>query len=125
MAEQTIPIDEYVVTVVVQHDDPLATSGIRGSVTLGPQCPVLRDDEPCPDKPYEATLIVLDGRGKQIATIRSGPDGNYALSLPPGSFRILPQTPPDNPFPIADAIDVVLEEGVWTVVGISYDTGIR
>ncbi len=53
-ADQTISLDEYVVTLVVRHEtDPPATSGIRGAVTLGPQCPVVREGTPCPDQPYE------------------------------------------------------------------------
>ena len=126
IAGQTIPLEEYVATIVVNREtEPAATTGIRGDVTLGPQCPVVQEGVPCPDKPYEATLFVFDGGGNQVAAVKSGPDGNYALALAPGSYRIAPQTPLDRPFPRAEEIDVILEAGMWTVVDVGYDSGIR
>jgi len=33
------------------------SSGIRGTVTIGPMCPVERADSPCPPTPYAAKKI--------------------------------------------------------------------
>ncbi len=73
----------------------------------------------------KATLLILDAAGNRVTTIEAGPDGNYARSLAPGTFRIVPETPPGSPFPRAEEIEVVLEAGIWMVVNISYDSGIR
>lgn len=102
---------------------PMGTVG--GLVTLGPLCPVVREGEPCPDQPYEATLVILNAAGDQVTSVRSGPDGRYRVALTPGTYTIVPQSPPDTSLPAAAPVEVTVVARQWVTVDISYDTGIR
>ena len=98
-------------------------SGVEGRVTIGPMCPVVRSDQPCPDQPYQATLTVRTPAGKKIAQVKSDVDGLYRLALPPGDYIMHPESPevmpnaPDQPFTVI--------AGQFTTVDIIYDSGIR
>ncbi|MFQ5382319.1 MAG: hypothetical protein ACE5EF_11980, partial [Dehalococcoidia bacterium] len=71
---------DYRATVVVEEaEDAEFSSGIFGLVTKGPMCPVAREDQPCPDEPHEAALVVLDEAGAEVARVDSTADGSYAL----------------------------------------------
>ena len=106
-----------------QQAAPLGTVG--GLVTLGPLCPVLREDEPCPDQPYQATLVVQDATGVEVARTMSGLDGRYRVVLEPGTYTIVPLSPLDNILPVASPVQVTTVARRWTTVDIAYDTGIR
>ncbi len=100
-------------------------SGIEGRVTLGPVCPVVREGVPCPDRPYEAELRILDGAGREVAIVRSDAAGSYCLALAPGAYRVVPLSPPGLPLPRAGAVDVTVVAGRFVTLDISYDSGIR
>ena len=121
----SIATADYIVEVVVDRLADEVESGIRGIVTLGPLCPVAREDQPCPDKPYEATIVIEDSTGVEVARAISGPDGRYSQALQPGTYRLVPLTPSDNILPIASPVTLVLSADEWLTVDISYDTGIR
>jgi hypothetical protein len=106
-------------------DSSDADSGVRGLVTIGPMCPVVQEDTPCPDEPYEATIVVEDGSGDEVATAQSGADGRFELALAPGSYTLVPQSPDAGTPPFADEQQVDVREGAYTEVTISYDSGIR
>ena len=100
-------------------------SGIRGTVDLGPTCEDATRASPCIE-PYSARLIFLDENDDVVGEVVSGTDGSFALALPPGIYTIQP-APPENgdPFPVGQAISVVVGEEEYTEVGVDYDTGIR
>ena len=100
-------------------------SGIRGVVTLGPTCEGATRASPC-IKPYRARLIFLDQNDDVVGEVVSGTDGTFELALPPGIYTIQP-APPENgdPFPVGQAMSVVVGEEEYTDVGVDYDTGIR
>lgn len=102
---------------------PDAAQGIEGLVLLGPQCPVQREDEPCPDEPYEADIRILDTDRDRITAVRSGSDGRFRVGLEPGAYILDPVS--GDPFPTASAILVEVEPDVFTSVTIHFDTGIR
>lgn len=104
---------------------PAPESGIEGLVTLGPICPVQSALLPCPDQPYQATLVFLDGQGHEAARTTSGADRRYRVALPAGRYTVLPLAPGSQPFPRASAVDAMVVAGFVTVVHIAYDTGIR
>ncbi len=102
---------------------PSGESGIDGTVTIGPTCPVERIESPCPDRPYEASIAVLDAAGRKVAEARSDADGRFHLALPPGVYRLVPQsagTPPT-----AQEQTATVAAGGFTAVEIAYDSGIR
>jgi hypothetical protein len=72
-----------------------APSGVRGIALAGPQCPVIVEGEPCPDKPVDVTLLFEQG-GLTVATVQTGDDGEFEVRLPPGAYTI---TKAGGPFP--------------------------
>lgn len=102
------------------------TSGIQGSINLGPTCPVQRvpPDPNCNDKPYQATIIVKTADGKkQITSFTSAADGSFKVNLNPGSYLLVPQNA--QVYPRAGSQTVTVTAKQYTQVNIAYDTGIR
>jgi hypothetical protein len=104
--------------------DATATSGITGLVLIGPMCPVMRVDEPCPDHPFAATLIIRDSQGRELCAASSLEDGRFVVGLPPGSYELIPLTGPGG-LPAAASQWVAVAPGQYTAVTVSYDSGIR
>jgi len=99
--------------------------GMRGSVLLGPNCPVMQEGVPCPDVPYQTDLVVTSVDGTRvIKEFSSNAQGEFEVNLPAGTYAIrsldmggLPYCMTNQPFTI--------ETGVMTVVTVFCDTGIR
>jgi hypothetical protein len=105
---------------------PAAETGIMGQVTIGPACPVMQVDSPCPDRPFQAVLTVTDPLGeKTIATLRTDASGYFRLALPPGDYRLVPQTPSPAAPPRAQPMPFRLKAGQWLELNVTYDSGIR
>ena len=100
-------------------------TGIRGTVTLGPTCPVEQVGEPPCVTPYAATLVVTAAEDDSVvARVSSGPDGAFSVDVPPGDYVIVPQ-PGGDPYPTGTPVEVTVEAGAYTEIEVSYDTGIR
>lgn len=120
------PPESYVLDLRFSAPSSSSTlSGVRGRVTIGPMCPVMRVDQPCPDQPYRAVLIVRDSAGSEIARIEPAVDGAYALPLSPGSYLMAPLSPPVSRLPWAPARAFDVQPSVWTVLDVAFDSGIR
>ena len=104
---------------------PAQTSGIEGQVTIGPTCPVMRIDDPCPDRPLAATLLVQDAFGNDLLTVQSGEDGFFAVSLEPGQYTLVPLSPSPGVPPYGVPQTVTVPPGGYTFVAVTYDSGIR
>ncbi len=102
---------------------PSGDSGIEGTVTIGPTCPVQRIDSPCPDRPYEAIILVLDGDRRQVAEARSGTDGRFRVLVAPGTYTLSPRS--RAAYPHAAEQTVTVADGRITSVQIVFDSGIR
>ncbi len=102
---------------------PDALQGIEGIALLGPLCPVVSEADPCPDRPYQATIEIRTDGDRHVTSVRSGEDGRFRVGLKPGRYRLVPER--GDPFPTASdqAVDVL--EGVYTQVTVGFDTGIR
>ena len=103
--------------------DPDAAQGIEGLVLLGPQCPVQRLEDPCPDVPYEADIEIRAPSGALVGRVRSGTDGRFRAGLAPGRYVLDPVS--GDPFPVATEQVVDVEVGVYAEVVVPFDTGIR
>lgn len=102
------------------------TSGVEGQTWLGPQCPVVQVDTPCPDLPYaDATLAVLDASGKEIARLHTDAQGQFQLLLAPGTYTLRPMPPENMPLPFAPEQTFTVVAGQFTALTILYDSGIR
>lgn len=105
---------------------PSEPSGVRGTVLLGPTCPVGEPGSTDPVAcltPYAAQLVVLDDQNEVAGRVTSGADGRFEITLAPGDYVITPL--PGDPYPIAQPVNVVVAPGEYTDVQINYDTGIR
>ncbi len=102
-------------------------SGIEGEVLIGPMCPTVRPDRPCPDKPFEASIEIQDqdNQGDHL-TVRSRKDGRFRVKLSVGKYRLTPLSPnPGAPPHAPPPQSVMVESGNHTHVTIRYDSGIR
>jgi hypothetical protein len=100
-------------------------SGVRGIVLLGPSCPVEQANEPCPEKPYEADIRVVDAdSGEVVATTSSGKDGRFVVRLAPGRY-VLEGVSPGEAFPFAKPVDITVRPDTFTSATVAFDTGIR
>lgn len=94
-SKQTLQPGDYqftftVVAKVTTGNQPL-TTGVRGTVLLGPICPVERipPDPRCADKPYATVIDVRhSGASSVFATGRSDATGAFEFSLPTGSYTL-------------------------------------
>lgn len=116
----------YGVWSLIQRPMPIpehGTTGIEGTITLGPLLPVTHQGEPN-ERPYEATVVVRTANGSgEVLRFRSDADGRFHVALNPGDYVLEPLG--GNPFPTAPSQTVTVEKGVFSQVLIPYDTGIR
>ncbi len=102
-------------------------SGIRGTVMLGPSCPVMRNppDPQCTDKPYQTSVSVSHSSSptKVFATAESASDGTFKLSLPPGDYIV--SAGGNKSLPRCSNVSATVESSGYIEVQISCDTGIR
>ena len=101
-------------------------TGIRGTATAGPVCPVERvpPDAGCAPRPViGATVDVRDADGKQVAQAHTGSDGTFLVAVPPGTYTVSAEaTTGIMHAPAAQSVTVT--DGV-ALVELRYDTGIR
>jgi hypothetical protein len=64
-----------------------------------------------------------DAAGRTVAATRSGPDGRYEMTLPPGTYVL--KVVGISPFPRCPSPSATVTQGMLTTVDISCDTGIR
>ena len=101
-------------------------TGIHGTVTLGPTCPVEKVGEPPCVTPYAATLVITSAEDDSVvARVSSGPDGAFSVDVPPGDYVIIPAARQQSVADSATPVDVTVEAGAYTEIEVSYDTGIR
>jgi hypothetical protein len=100
-------------------------SGIRGTVLLGPTCPVETLESPCPDRPLaDVEIRVLRG-SDVVATVRSDGEGRFAVALDPGRYEVQAVVEEGGPGMSAKPVDVVVTSGVFNDVNVPVDSGIR
>lgn len=104
-------------------DDPVARSGIRGVVTAGPQCPVVVQGSPCPDRPWSGTVRVATPDGDTVSEVETDARGGFSVDLEPGSYEVLAVTGGRPPNASPEAVEV--EVDTFTEVTLVVDTGIR
>ncbi len=122
------PRSTAIVTPAIPTVSPKTTSGISGTVMLGPSCPVMRNppDPQCADKPYKAALVVTTPDGSRVvAEFSSDAAGKFKVSLPPGEY-IIRSASTTNFYPRCSSTDnVIVKAGIFTDAAVSCDTGIR
>jgi hypothetical protein len=104
---------------------PPADTGVEGVVAIGPTCPVVQVGQDCPDQPYAADLTVANPHGKIIARASADADGLFRIALVPGGYVLEAKASDDSPFPSAATFPFTVQEGTWTRLDVTLDSGIR
>lgn len=102
------------------------SSGVRGSVSLGPTCPVERipPDPQCVDKPYATTISVYHaGRSVPYLIGNSDATGVFQFPLPPGAYMLTARV--GTTLPRCSTVSVIIIANAYATTTISCDTGIR
>ena len=105
-----------IVTLVACGGGSASSAVIEGVVLAGPQCPVVQQDEPCPDEPIPAEVTA--GR----YSVRAGADGRFTLEVAPGTYEV---TATSEHAMSCDPQHVSLAADGTTSITISCDTGVR
>ena len=111
-------------TLTSMRETGPAASGIEGRVAIGPACPgPALAESPCPDRPYQATILVLDQNKEVVTRFQSGADGHFRIPLPPGSYFLRPASSGALSRTVEQAVTV--KPGTFTEVTFTFDSGIR
>lgn len=101
-------------------------SGVRGTISLGPTCPVERipPDPQCSEKPYATSIVVYrTGSASPYIIGNSNTDGSFQLPLPAGSYTL--QAGGTSMLPRCNEVTVTVPSRAFITQDISCDTGIR
>ena len=106
---------------------PVGT-GVRGTVTAGPTCPVVTEPPTpgCEERPVAgAVLVFTTPAGVEVARATSAADGTFSVELAPGAYRLTAE-PVEGLMGTPAPMEIEVEPGVsMTELQVSYDTGIR
>ncbi len=101
-------------------------SGIEGRVVIGPECPVVEETRPCPDRPYRAELTIRRAHvGDVVAIVASDAEGLFRVELPPGWYVVDPGVPRLVTEPRAEPVALEVEVGRYAQVVVRFDSGVR
>jgi len=104
---------------------PPPDTGVEGTVTMGPMCPVVQVGQECPDAPYPAKLTVVLASGKIVARALAADDGSYRIALQAGDYLLQAEPPDGGPFPASAGYPFSVLAGTWTRLDVTLDSGIR
>ena len=97
-----------------------------GKVIRGLISPVMTKDMPSQSVPASGIkLIILTSKRKQITSVMTDAQGEYRISLPPGTYRIETTSLAGIEFTKDLPAIVNITEGRKTRLDINIDTGIR
>jgi hypothetical protein len=106
-------------------DEIPTDTGVKGSVVIGPTCPVIRVGTECPDRPFQTPLEVQQADGRVVARADSDEAGLFQIALPPGEYVLAPAGANPGAPPYASPIPFTVTQGAWTTLAVQYDSGIR
>lgn len=101
-------------------------SGVRGTVLLGPTCPVERipPDPMCADRPYETSIFVYRaGASALFAQGTSDAAGVFQFALPPGDYVL--KAGGASMLPRCSPASVTVGPSGYATTTVFCDTGIR
>jgi hypothetical protein len=103
-------------------------TGVRGTVTAGPTCPVVTEPPTpgCEERPVAgAVLVFTDAGGREVARTTSAADGSFSVELAPGAYQLTAE-PVESQMGTPEPMHFEVEGGQpMTELQVSYDTGMR
>ena len=100
-------------------------SGIIGQVFIGPTCPSIPPGFDCPDGPFRTSISVYSDTGRFITRFTTDSEGEFEVTLKPGSYVLVPDVAGGIHPPGVAAVEVVVQKKEFTPVIIIYDSGLR
>lgn len=127
----SVPLPEVINYSTPSQTDPFtpafaAESGINGTTVIGPTCsdPLTSKNQSCVAQPYSATVQFQNAETNvMVAKVTSDKDGRFQVTLPPGTYLVIPVR--TNAYPKADTQKVVVESNNYTDVTITFALGTR
>jgi len=101
----------------------VAVSGFHGVVTRGPTRPVCRIGVPC-SQPAVGAVLAFEQGGREVARVRAGALGRYAVRLAPGYYTVVVVPAPRIGRGLRPRL-VHVHPGVFGRLDFRLDTGIR
>ncbi|MFZ5878158.1 MAG: carboxypeptidase-like regulatory domain-containing protein [Chloroflexota bacterium] len=105
------------------YTNPPAPSGVEGQVFMGPACPGPQTETDCPDRPYQATLQIMNPQGELVLEIQTDENGRFRVPLPSGKYVLHPVSPGRYPHAADQAFTVSV--GKFTELTVTYESGMR
>ena len=99
-------------------------TGIHGTVLMGAVSPGPSRPGQSEEEPASVAFLVMQGNA-QVATFRSGADGQFHLLLPPGDYVLVPQENTPIPFPQTQTTGVTVPADGLIEIVIRLDTGMK
>jgi len=97
---------------------------VRGTVLLGPTCPVETESSLCPDEPLAGvTVKVFDG-DLVVATTESDAQGRFTFDLAPGTYVVRAE-PDEDQAQTVKPIEVTVVPDRTVEIDLPVDSGIR
>lgn len=102
-------------------------SGIQGTAMIGPIQPVSRPGEVNARPLADAILTVQPaGGGKERGRTKTNAQGRFRLSLPAGTYLVVPLPPnPASILPFGKPQTVAVAADKYVEITVDYDSGIR
>jgi hypothetical protein len=106
---------------------PQGESGIEGQTVISPARPGPLREGDSGSAPFQTTLVVLSAsNGQPVASVETGSDGRFRVSLPPGEYRIGPSPEQQRRrFPRGGEQTVKVQPGRFSKVRLEFDSGMR
>jgi hypothetical protein len=104
---------------------PAQENGVKGQALIGPTCPVMTVESPCPDQPYQANLVIWTLDGQEVTRFKTDAEGKFQVNLPPGDYILHPEVPAGKMIPSAADVPFTVNPGEFTELIVSFDSGIR
>ena len=97
---------------------------IRGVVVAGPQCPVVVQGSPCPDRPWRGLVRATTARGTVAGQVETDARGRFEVVVEPGTYDVVPVVEAARP-PSASPVTVTVPASGWVAGELRVDSGIR
>jgi len=101
------------------------STGLEGIVLRSPAYPgPTRSDRPN-EAPFAAKFEVWNDSGAVVATFITNDEGRFSLTLPPGTYSIVPDSSAPLIHPDRQKKLVNVTEGNFISINLRFDTGLR
>ncbi|GIV62632.1 MAG: hypothetical protein KatS3mg044_1498 [Rhodothermaceae bacterium] len=106
-------------------DTAALDSGVEGHVLRSPARPGPVRSGEANEAPFSATFTILDEEGRLVATFATDDDGYFRVSLPPGTYTLVPSADAPIMNPTSQQRTFTVTAGTYHTLRLVFDTGLR